>query len=81
MNPAADQLLQAALALSEKDRIELIEALLASRDLPNALPFDRAWLPEIERRSAEIETGTVSTESWSIVRARVRERVEGRPGD
>lgn len=78
MGPAAEQLLQAALALPEEERLELVEALLASHAPPDDLPFDPAWLGEVRRRSAEVEAGTVPFESWQVVRDRVRRRLEGR---
>ena len=49
MGPAAEQLLQAALALPEDERLELTEALLASQGESSELPFDPAWLAEIQR--------------------------------
>jgi hypothetical protein len=78
MGPAAEQLLQAALALPEDERLELTEALLATQGEPSELPFDPAWLPEIQRRSAEIGAGTVELTPWSVVRGRARQRLEGR---
>ena len=78
MSPVTEQLLQAALALPEEERLELVEALLASQDSPGELPFDPAWLSEVQRRSAEIEAGTVQLTPWVVVRERVRQRLEGR---
>lgn len=78
MEPATEQVLQAALALSEAERLELVEALLASHTPPEELPFDSAWLAEVQRRSAEIEAGAVQPDSWPVVRERVRQRLEGR---
>jgi putative addiction module component (TIGR02574 family) len=78
MSPATEQLLQAALALSEEERLELAEALLASQDQSSGLPFDPAWLSEIQRRSAEVEAGMVQSSPWPVVRERVRQRLEGR---
>lgn len=80
MGPATEQLLQAALALPEEERLELAEALLAAQDSSSELPFDPAWLSEIQRRSAEIEAGTAPMTPWPVVRERVRERLKGRSG-
>jgi putative addiction module component (TIGR02574 family) len=77
MSPVTEQLLQAALALPEDERLELVEALLASQDRSGELPFDPAWLSEIRRRSAEVESGTVPLTPWPVVRERVRQRLEG----
>ncbi len=78
MGPTTEQLLQAALALPEEERLELVEALLASHSPPNELPFDPAWLDEVQRRSAEVEAGAAHLDSWPVVRERVRQRLEGR---
>ena len=77
MSPGTEQLFQAVLALPEDERSELIEALLASQDQPDELPFDPEWLAEIQRRSAEMDSGSVQLTPWSIVRERVRQRLEG----
>ncbi len=76
MSPATEQLLQAALALPEPERLELLEALLEAGNRPGELPFDPDWLPEIQRRSAEIQAGEVTLAPWPLVRERVRQRLE-----
>lgn len=77
MNPATKQLLEAALNLPEDARLELAEALLALQSGSGELPFDTAWLTEIQRRSAEIEAGTAQPTLWPVVRERVRQRLGG----
>jgi putative addiction module component (TIGR02574 family) len=72
MSPETEQLFRAVLALPEDERSELIEALLASQDQADELPFDPEWLAETQRRSAETESGSVRFTPWSIVRERVR---------
>ena len=78
MGSATEQLLQAVLALPEEERQELTEALLEAQDEAGETPFDPAWLPEIQRRSAEIDAGAAQLTPWPMVRERVRERQEGR---
>lgn len=78
MTSATEQILQAALALPEQERLELTEALLASEGHTSGLPFDPAWLVEIRRRSAEVESGSIPLTPWPVVRERVRRRLEGR---
>ncbi len=80
MNPSTEQIFQAALALPEEERLELAEALIASQARSGELPFDPAWLSEIQRRSAEIDAGAVELTPWPVVRERVRRRLEGRAG-
>lgn len=78
MKMDVEQLAQAALALPDEERLELIEVLLDVRGNGDELPFDPAWLPEIKRRSRKIEAGMVPLTPWSVVRERVRQRVEER---
>ena len=80
MGPATEDVYRAALALSGPERWELVEALLLVTPAPVAeeLPFDPSWLDEARRRGAELEAGAVRLESWSVVRERVRRRLEGR---
>jgi putative addiction module component (TIGR02574 family) len=78
MSPVTEQLLQAALALPEEERLELVEALLSSQGSSDELPFDPAWLVEIQRRSAEIDAVAVQLAPWTLVRDRVRQRLEAR---
>jgi hypothetical protein len=80
MSPATKEILRAALALTESERSELIEELLAAEPGPRDLPFDPAWLDEIQRRSAEIDGGGITLKSWAELRDRVRRRVKDHAG-
>ena len=64
-------ILSAAFQLPVADRLKLIDDLAASvpDDQPPAL--SRAWLEEIERRSADIDTGAVQTDAWTDVKRRL----------
>ncbi len=46
-----------ALKLSAGERARLVERLIASLDID---PVEEAWAAEVERRHAELESGTVS---------------------
>lgn len=81
MNPTTEQVLQEALALPEAERLELTEALIAAESREKSLPFDPSWLAEIERRSAEVDAGLMSTTSWAETRQRVLQRLRERQGD
>jgi putative addiction module component (TIGR02574 family) len=81
MSPDTEQLLQAVLTLPEDERFELVEALLASQDVPGELPFDSKWLAEAQRRSAEIQAGAVSLIPWPVVRERARQKLESPSSD
>jgi putative addiction module component (TIGR02574 family) len=47
-----------ALKLTPAERARLVERLITSLDIDPAI--EAAWAEEVERRNAEIETGTVS---------------------
>ena len=79
MSPAAQQVLQLALTLPEDERLDVVDAPIASRSYESELPCDPELLVEIHRRSAEIDSVAVQTAPWSVVRDRVRRRLEGRP--
>ena len=79
MSPATERIFLAALALHERERRELVEALQAADWPADEPPIDPAFGPEIRRRSAEIEAGSVEPSPWSVVPERVWRRVVGRP--
>jgi putative addiction module component (TIGR02574 family) len=72
MNSNMDQVLTAALALPNGDRVELVEAILASLQPEDRPPFDESWRPVIERRSQELQSGRVVGVPWSDVKKRAR---------
>jgi putative addiction module component (TIGR02574 family) len=72
MSPAAEQILQTALALPAGEQVELIEALIAALDEVDPQPLDATWMAEIQRRSAEYDAGKVTPIPWSVVRERAR---------
>lgn len=76
MSTQYQDVLQAAMSLPEADRIELVDTLIASFEADKALPFDDAWLGEIQRRSAEYDAGVVEAAPWSVVKERVRQRCQ-----
>ena len=53
------------------DRLRLIDDLASS--VPDAHPphLSTDWLAEIDRRSDQIDAGTIETESWSMIRERL----------
>ncbi|MBI1915284.1 MAG: addiction module protein [Planctomycetes bacterium] len=77
MNPTAEQLLTAALALPNDDRLELAEALIVSVQPGDRPPFDESWREVIRRRSAELREGKVVPVPWSEVKElSVRRKVD-----
>lgn len=64
----------AAGKLSVVDQLRLIDDLAASMPDNHPPTLSAEWLVELERRSAEIDSGAVNTESWSDVRQRLMNR-------
>ncbi len=77
MNVTADQLLNAALALPENERVELVEALIVSLQPCNQAPLDDSWRDVIRRRSAELRSGKVTPIPWEQVKRKAREKTGG----
>jgi putative addiction module component (TIGR02574 family) len=74
MNPAVEQVLQAALQLPDEDQLQLVSALTAAVEERGLRPFDDSWLEEIRRRSAEYDAGSVQAIPWAEVKERARQR-------
>ena len=75
MNP--EQVLEAALDLDPGERERLVEQLMESLVEEKRFAseeIERAWMGEIQRRSAEIEAGTAELIDWNDVRSRIAAR-------
>jgi putative addiction module component (TIGR02574 family) len=71
------EVLEAALHLDPSERELLVEQLMQSLVPEKAFASDeleRAWLTELQRRSAEIDAGTADLVDWSDVRSRIAAR-------
>ncbi len=77
MNMTTEQLRDAVLALSEEDRLEVAEAVIASLQHSDHSPVDDSWRQVIRRRSAELRTGQVVGIPWEEVRRQAREKAGG----
>jgi putative addiction module component (TIGR02574 family) len=73
-NPAR-RLLEDALALPEKERLELASEILASVDGPKDEDWDSAWLAELDRRVAATKSNGDVPAEWSEVRSRILGRI------
>jgi putative addiction module component (TIGR02574 family) len=62
------EIIGAALALPETDRVELVEQLLESLGSDSDELDKKAFLAELQRRSAEIDAGTAELIPWSEIR-------------
>jgi len=73
----AEQVLEAALDLDPDERKRLVEQLMESLVEEKRFAseeIERAWIGEIQRRSAEIEAGTVELVNWDDARSRIAAR-------
>jgi putative addiction module component (TIGR02574 family) len=68
MTSQVQAILDAALALPEDEREELVDRILESLPPEHEGFTDGEFLAELDRRSAEIEQGTVRPIPWSEVR-------------
>lgn len=63
------ELIREAAALSESDRAMLAGAMLESLEPKPTPEVKAAWSREIERRTREVDEGTVELIDWEDVRA------------
>ncbi len=59
MPTATEEVFNKALSLPAAARINLVERLLFSLNLPTHAEIDRLWTEESERRGAQVESGDV----------------------
>ena len=74
MASSATDILKQALELKEEERTELASLLIESLDEPAEGGVEAAWAVEIERRMADLDSGSEKTLSWD----EVREKLHGR---
>ena len=72
MKPAVESVVRQALALDEHDRAEVAARLLDS--LEEETETEDAWVAELERRAAELESGAVQGIPWEDLRERLMHR-------
>ncbi len=70
-----ESLLADASRLPLDSRIQLIEALWDTVPDASLPPLSNEWLAEIEKRSAEFDTGAVQSTPWEQVRADAMRRL------
>ena len=64
--------------LSERDRATLAGLLIESLDVEREPDVEAAWSAEIERRVADLDSGSVKTILWEDVRRRLLDRLNAR---
>jgi putative addiction module component (TIGR02574 family) len=78
MTRPAKEIVNAAIKLTENDRLQIVEEILASLEPESDDDVDAAWATEVERRSIEIKEGIVRPIPWSEVKSQARKRVRSR---
>jgi putative addiction module component (TIGR02574 family) len=73
--PTYDTLLNDAKNLPVADRIELMDAIWDTLPPDSLPPLSGEWLAEIQRRSAEFDSGKAQVVSWEEVKAEALRRV------
>jgi len=73
MNEIAQQILDQALRLAERDRAALAVTLINSLDPQEDLDCDEKWDAEIKRRLEEIDNGTAELVPLSSVRQKIED--------
>ena len=71
MKREAAEILKDALALPAEARAALAGSLLESLDTDVDEDAEAAWATEVNRRLAELDSGTVKTSPWAEVRRRL----------
>ena len=74
MSAAIEKVLDEALSLPAEARIDLVEKLLESLNLPTQEEINRIWAEEAEHRVSQIDKGEVGLISGEEVFARIREK-------
>jgi len=77
MASSRDDIFRGALSLAERDRADLIGALIDSLDSEVEEGVEQAWRVEIEQRAKELESGAVKSIPWEVVRERLARAARG----
>ncbi len=72
MEKMTDKIVDEALSLPADERLNLIEKLLASLNLPVDEEIDRLWAEEAERRLSQIEAGEATLVPGEDVFSKIR---------
>ncbi|HLM75831.1 MAG TPA: addiction module protein [Polyangiaceae bacterium] len=73
-----DDILSSALALPPSQRARLAHELLQSLDEGDEATAEHAWLNEMMRRAAEMDSDARNLEDWSDIRSRIEDRLHAK---
>jgi putative addiction module component (TIGR02574 family) len=71
---SARELFEEAMKLGPEERATLIRLLIDTLDAESQGGAEDAWRAEVERRIAELDSGTVDAVPWEDLRARLYQR-------
>ncbi len=74
MARSARELFEEAMRLDPEERATLMRLLIETLEAESEEGVDDAWRVEIERRMAELDSGTVQTIPWEELRERLSRR-------
>ena len=77
MAVSRDDILRRALTLPERDRADLVGALIDSLDTEVEEGVEKAWRAELERRAQELDSGAVQSIPWEVVKGRLARAQRG----
>ena len=75
MTQMYQEVLHAAMSLPVEERCQLVDEILGSLTVEEAMPLDEEWREIIRLRWQEYKEGRVQTIPWEEVRAKARERI------
>jgi len=71
MARSAHDLFEEAMRLDPEERATLMRLLIESLDAESEKGVDDAWMAEVERRMAELDSGAVQSLPWDELRTRL----------
>ena len=71
MARSAHDLFEEAMRLDPEERATLMRLLIESLDAEPEKGVDDAWMAEVERRMAELDSGAVQSLPWDELRTRL----------
>ncbi len=74
MARSARDLFEEAMRLDAEERATLMRLLIESLDTESEEGVEDAWMAEVERRMAELDSGVVQPLSWDELKARLYRR-------
>ncbi len=74
MNALAERVMNEVMELPADARIDLVEQILASLNLPVRPEIERLWAEEAERRIADLDQGKVELIPGEVVFDRIRKK-------